>query len=182
MEENGVSERSAATGRRLSRADLQQQLVALLPRLRRFARALARDAHDADDLVQLALERALARVDQVRPDAELGAWMFGIVRNAWIDELRSRGRRARLFVPAELAEHMGVGSQPGHTELLAVEEALARLPEEQRSAVALVLIEGFSYKEAAHIMQVPIGTLTSRLARGRDALQEMLGDTEGALP
>ncbi|HEY6825024.1 MAG TPA: sigma-70 family RNA polymerase sigma factor [Steroidobacteraceae bacterium] len=160
----------------MSGPDLQQQLVALLPRLRRFARALARDAHDADDLVQLALERALTHAHQVRPDAELGGWMFGIVRNAWIDELRSRGRRARLFVPAELAEHMGGGeSQPAHAELLAVEEALARLPEEQRSAVALVLIEGLSYKEAAHVMQVPIGTLTSRLARGREALQEMLG-------
>ena len=161
----------------MSGPQLQQQLVDLLPRLRRFARALARDAHDADDLVQLALERALAHADQVRPDAELGGWMFGIVRNAWIDELRSRGRRAQLFVPAELAEHMGVGvPEPGHVELLAVEEALARLPEEQRSAVALVLIEGLSYKEAAHVMQVPIGTLTSRLARGREALQQMLGD------
>ena len=161
----------------MSGPDLQQQLVALLPRLRRFARALARDAHDADDLVQLALERALTHADQVRPHAELSGWMFGIVRNAWIDELRARGRRGRLFVPAELAEHMGGGSQPAHAELLAVEEALARLPEEQRSAVALVLIEGLSYKEAAHIMQVPIGTLTSRLARAREALQEILGES-----
>jgi len=178
MEENGAPGRSATTGQRLSGPDLQQQLIALLPRLRRFARALARDAHDADDLVQLALERALARADQVRPDAELGGWVFGIMRNAWIDEMRSRARRARLFVPAELAEHMGGGrSQPAHAELLAVEEALARLPEEQRSAVALVLIEGLSYKEAAHVMQVPVGTLTSRLARGREALQEMLGDS-----
>ena len=178
MDENGAPGRSAATGQRLSGPDLQQQLIALLPRLRRFARALARDAHDADDLVQLALERALARADQVRPDAELGGWVFGILRNAWIDEMRSRARRARLFVPAELAEHMGGGgSQPAHAELLAVEEALARLPEEQRSAVALVLIEGLSYKEAAHVMQVPVGTLTSRLARGREALQEMLGDS-----
>jgi RNA polymerase sigma-70 factor (ECF subfamily) len=177
MEENDLPGRSAATGERLSGPDLRQQLVALLPRLRRYARALARDAHDADDLVQLALERALARAEQLRPDMELGGWMFGIVRNAWIDELRSRGRRARLFVPAELAEHMGGGaSQPAHAELLAVEEALARLPEEQRSAVALVLIEGLSYKEAAHVMQVPVGTLTSRLARGREALQQMLGD------
>jgi RNA polymerase sigma-70 factor (ECF subfamily) len=177
MEENGGLGRSAARGQSLSGPQLQQHLVDLLPRLRRFARALARDAHDADDLVQLALERALAHADQVRPDAELGGWMFGIVRNAWIDELRSRGRRARLFVPAELAEHMGAGvSEPGRVELLAVEEALARLPEEHRSAVALVLIEGLSYKEAAHVMQVPIGTLTSRLARGREALQQMLGD------
>ena len=160
----------------LSGSDIQQQLVALLPRLRRFARALARDAHDADDLVQLALERALARANQARPDADLSGWMLGILRNAWIDELRVRGRRARLFAPAESAEHVSDASQPAHVELLSVQEALARLPEEQCSAVALVLIEGRSYKEAAHIMQVPIGTLTSRLARGREALQKMLGE------
>ena len=177
MEEKGVLERIPATEPKLSGADIQQQLVALLPRLRRFARALARDTHDADDLVQFALERALARASQARADADLTGWMFGIVRNAWIDELRARGRRARLFAPSEVAEHVSDASQPAHAELLSVQDALARLPEEQRTAVALVLIEGLSYKEAAHIMQVPIGTLTSRLARGREALQKMLGES-----
>jgi RNA polymerase sigma-70 factor (ECF subfamily) len=177
MEENGKPDRSVETEQAVTVPDLPQQLVALLPRLRRFARALARDNADADDLVQLALERALAHASQARADSDLGGWMYGILRNAWIDELRSRGRRARLFVPAEAAEHVGAGSQPGYAELLAVQEALARLPEEQRSAIALVLIEGLSYKEAAHIMEVPIGTLTSRLARGREALQKLLGDS-----
>jgi RNA polymerase sigma-70 factor (ECF subfamily) len=157
--------------------ELRAALVALLPRLRRFARALARDTHDADDLVQIAVERALTRAAQLRPDAPLSSWMFGIVRNAWLDELRARGRRARLFAPAESAEQIGAGSQGAPADLLAVQEALSRLPEEQRAAVALVLIEGLSYKEAAHVMEVPIGTLTSRLARGREALQEMLGET-----
>ncbi|TLY78057.1 MAG: hypothetical protein E6K42_09730 [Gammaproteobacteria bacterium] len=106
--------------------------------------------------------------------------MFGIVRNAWLDELRARGRRARVFAPEESAERVGDASQGGHAEALAVQDALARLPEEQCEAVALVLIEGFSYKEAAHIMEVPIGTLTSRLARGREALQEMLDESGGA--
>jgi RNA polymerase sigma-70 factor, ECF subfamily len=156
---------------------LHAELVALLPRLRRFARALAHNVHDADDLVQLALERALARAAQARTDAPLGGWMFGIVRNAWIDELRARARRARLFAPPQSAEHVGDASQCGYAEVLSVQEALARLPEEQRSAVALVLIEGLSYKEAAHVMQVPIGTLTSRLARGREALQKVLGES-----
>ena len=177
MEENGASERSVEVWRTVSVPDLRRQLVALLPRLRRFARALARNAADADDLVQLALERALARAGQARADSDLGGWMYGILRNAWIDELRSRGRRARLFAPAEAARHEGDDSQPRQAELLSVQEALARLPQEQRIAVALVLIEGLSYKEAAHIMQVPIGTLTSRLARGREALQKMLGDS-----
>jgi RNA polymerase sigma-70 factor, ECF subfamily len=129
MEENGVPIRSAARGQTLSGADLQQELVALVPRLRRFARALARDAHEADDLVQLALERALRHGDQVRPEAGVAGWMFAIVRNAWIDELRSRARRTRLFVPAELAEHMGADHQsPAHAELLAVEEAWRGFP------------------------------------------------------
>jgi len=149
----------------------------LLPRLRRFARALTADVNDADDLVQIAVERALTRGAQLRPDAPLSSWMFGIVRNAWLDELRARGRRARLFAPEESAEQIGDASQGAHADLLAVQEALARLPEEQHTAVALVLIEGLSYKEAAHIMEVPIGTLTSRLARGREALQQMLGET-----
>jgi len=156
-------------------AQLQAQLVALLPRLRRFARTLARNAHDADDLVQLALERALTRSEQLRADAPLAGWVFGIVRNAWIDELRARGRRERLFAPAEAGAQ--AATTDAHVAALSVQEALARLPEEQRSAVALVLVEGLSYKEAAHVMQVPIGTLTSRLARGREALQALLGDT-----
>ena len=162
---------------RAASEELREALVALLPRLRRFARALARNAHDADDLVQIAVERALTRAAQLRPDAPLSSWMFGIVRNAWLDELRARGRRTRLFAPSQSAEHIGASSQGAPADLLAVQDALARLPEEQRAAVALVLIEGLSYKEAAHVMEVPIGTLTSRLARGREALQEMLGET-----
>jgi RNA polymerase sigma-70 factor (ECF subfamily) len=181
MEENGTHERNAGIDMRAASKELREALVALLPRLRRFARALARDAHDADDLVQIAVERALTRAAQLRPDAPLSSWMFGIVRNAWLDELRARGRRARLFAPAESAEHVDAGSQSAPADLLAVQDALARLPEEQRAAVALVLIEGLSYKEAAHVMEVPIGTLTSRLARGREALQEMLGEASGAL-
>jgi RNA polymerase sigma-70 factor, ECF subfamily len=160
--------------------DLRRQLCELLPRLRRFARALARNPHDADDLVQMALERALRHSAQLHAGAPLAPWMFGIVRHAWTDELRSRGRRARLFAPAEAGEQAADASAGSQAELLAVQEALARLPEEQRSAVALVLIEGLSYKEAAHILDVRVGTLTSRLARGREALQAMLDAATGA--
>jgi RNA polymerase sigma-70 factor (ECF subfamily) len=156
---------------------LRDEIVDLLPRLRRFARTLARDPHDADDLVQIAVERALARSEQLRPDSRLSSWMFGILRNAWIDEARSRGRRNRIFAPAELGENVGDAASESHTEALTVQDAMARLPDEQRLAVGLVLVEGLSYKEAAEIMAVPIGTLTSRLARGRDALAAMLGDT-----
>ena len=156
---------------------LREELVTLLPRLRRFARALTRNPHDADDLVQLTLERALARAHQLRPDAALAGWVFGILRHAWIDELRTRARSERVFAPEESGQHVGDARQGEQVEMLAVQDAMARLPQEQRLAVALVLVEGLSYKEAAHVMEVPIGTLTSRLARGREALQAMLGES-----
>jgi RNA polymerase sigma-70 factor (ECF subfamily) len=158
--------------------NIHGQIVALLPRLRRFARNLARNPHDADDVVQIAVERALTRLDQWRSDARLDSWMFKIVRNAWIDELRSRGRRDKVFLAAEAGENVGTDSMARETDLLAVQSAMARLPQEQREAVGLVLIEGLPYREAADVLDVPIGTLTSRLARGREALQAMLG-TEG---
>jgi RNA polymerase sigma-70 factor (ECF subfamily) len=158
--------------------NIHEQIIALLPRLRRFARNLARNPHDADDVVQIAVERALTRLDQWRSDARLDSWMFKIVRNAWIDELRSRGRRDKVFLAAEAGENVGTDSMARETDLLAVQSAMARLPQEQREAVGLVLVEGLPYREAADVLDVPIGTLTSRLARGREALQAMLG-TEG---
>jgi RNA polymerase sigma-70 factor, ECF subfamily len=161
----------------VSPAELSAELVTLLPRLRRFARALTRNPHDADDLVQVALERALARAQQLRPDAALAAWVFGILRHAWIDELRARARSERVFAPEESWQNVRDAGHGAHTEMLSVQESIARLPEEQRMAVALVLVEGLSYKEAAHVMDVPIGTLTSRLARGREALKVMLAES-----
>lgn len=157
-----------------SQSEVREQLVALLPRLRRFARTLARNPHDADDVVQLALERALTRTEQWRPDTKLESWMFGIIRNAWIDEVRARKRRDTVFAPEEHGEHVGEATTDAQIDAMAMQAALSQLPEEQRSAVALVLIEGLSYKEAAEVMDVPIGTLTSRLARGRDAMMALL--------
>lgn len=149
-------------------------IVALLPRLRRFARTITRNPDDADDLVQLSIERALQRYQQWRPESKFESWMFGIVRNAWIDEVRARQRRNRVLAAEEEGENVGGGLGEGHAEILSVQRAMAELPEEQRMAVALVLIEGLSYKEAAEALEIPIGTLTSRLARGRDALQALL--------
>jgi RNA polymerase sigma-70 factor, ECF subfamily len=107
----------------------------------------------------------------------LAGWMFGILRNAWIDEARGRARRNRVFLPAELGAQVPDPTS-GHAVLLPVQQALQRLPDEQREVIGLILIEGLSYREAAQIIDVPIGTVTSRLARGRDALQAMLGDIE----
>ncbi len=161
---------------------MRERLCELLPRLRRFARGLAGNVHDADDVVQVALERALARADQFREGAGEGhgleAWVFGIVRNAWLDEVRARQRRGQVLAPEELGEHVGESPFDGRDRAMSVEAAMARLPEEQREAVMLVLVEGLAYKEAAAALEVPIGTLTSRLARARTALQKMLGESE----
>jgi RNA polymerase sigma-70 factor (ECF subfamily) len=150
-------------------------IVDLIPRLRRFARTITRNLHDADDLVQIAIERALLHYQQWRPDSRFESWMFGIMRNAWIDEVRSRRRRDLVMAPQELGENVGDTASEAQQNLLSVHAAMAALPEEQRMAVALVLIEGLSYREAAEALEVPIGTLTSRLARGREALQKQLG-------
>jgi RNA polymerase sigma-70 factor (ECF subfamily) len=160
----------------LAPRDLRDEIVSLLPRLRRFARALARNAPDADDLAQLAIERALTRAEQLRNDAPAANWLFGILRHAWIDEVRARARSGKVILAEAAGQEVSDGAQSVDADLLSVQDALARLPEEQRTAVALVLIEGFSYKEAAHVMDVPIGTLTSRLARGRETLQALLGE------
>lgn len=156
----------------------RSDLVALLPRLRRFARALTGHAADADDLVQTAVERALIRLDQFQTGTRLDAWLFSIVRNAWIDEARARTRRNRVFAPAELGERVGNdGERAMYAKLEASDmwNAMRSLPEEQREAIALVCVEGLAYREAAETLGVPIGTLTSRLARGREALQLLLG-------
>ncbi|WP_129641717.1 RNA polymerase sigma factor [Peristeroidobacter agariperforans] len=160
-----------------SKSSLQQvreQIVALLPRLRRFGRAITRNPADADDLVQISIERALARYEQWRPEAPFHSWMFGIMRNAWIDEARARGRQGRFLAPEEAGLDVPDNASEAQLRLLSVQRAMASLPEEQRLAVALVLVEGLSYKEAAAALDVPIGTLTSRLARGREALQKQL--------
>ena len=101
--------------------------------------------------------------------------MFGIMKNAWIDELRARRRRGRVEAPEEAGVNVADGSSTAGEIALSVQSAMALLPEEQRLAVALVLVEGLAYKEAAEVLDVPIGTLTSRLARGRETLQALLG-------
>lgn len=156
--------------------DLREALAALLPRLRRFARTVTRHREDADDLVQVAVERALRRLDQFEPGTRLDSWMFRIMQNAWIDEVRARSRRDEVPADETLDETAGADETGRHVARLAVQAAMARLPEEQRLAVGLVLVEGLPYKEAAQVLGIPIGTLTSRLARGREALQAVLGD------
>ena len=152
------------------------ELAALLPRLRRFGRVITRNVADADDLVQVAVEKALTHAGQWRPGSRMDSWMFGIMKNAWIDEVRARRRRERVHAPEEAGATVGDASAAARDIALSVEAAMGRLPEEQRMAIALVLVEGLSYKDAAAALDIPIGTLTSRLARGRETLQALLGD------
>jgi len=155
----------------------ERELLILLPRLRRFARSLTRDAADADDLCQTSLERALKARDQWQEGTRLDSWMYRIIRNCWIDETRSRARRAQTFVPEEAGAGVGVAAHEDierRAELHDVDRAMAQLPDEQREVIALVLIEGLAYREAAEILGIPMGTLTSRLTRGRQALARRL--------
>lgn len=159
--------------------EISEGIVELLPRLRRFARSLSRNQHDADDLVQSVVERAWRNLSQLKPGANLGSWMFGIMKNAWIDDRRAKNRRGEVALPEDSGEHPAVTPGDADATLWSVSEAMAKLPDEQRLAVSLVLVEGLSYKEASELLDIPIGTLTSRLARARETLQALLGGVEG---
>lgn len=151
-------------------------MLTLLPRLRRFAAGLAGNASDGDDLCQTTLERALANRDKWQAGTRLDSWMYRIMRNLWIDEARSRQRRGQTFAEEEAGLGVGAdGGQEAMVELGNVDRAMAKLPAEQREAVLLVMVEGYGYREAAEIVGCPVGTLNSRLVRGRDALLAMLG-------
>ena len=156
----------------------EAELTALLPRLRRFAHGLSRSAADADDLTQLTVERALRSRAQWTPGTRLDSWAYRIMRNLWIDTVRARGRRDRVEAPQDEAESLGHDPREAIDASIELQRAMAameRLPDEQREVVSLILIEGFGYREAADMLDLPIGTVSSRLVRGRNALLEMLG-------
>ncbi|MEQ8310764.1 MAG: RNA polymerase sigma factor [Sphingopyxis sp.] len=157
----------------------EEELIELLPRLRRFARGLTHSTADADDLCQAAIERALKSRGQWQDGTRLDSWMYRITRNLWIDERRAAGRRGVHEVIDEgVMQIAGDGAAEVEAGALRgdVDGAMARLPDEQREVVMLVLVEGYAYREAAEILDVPIGTVTSRLARGRDTLMQLLGE------
>jgi RNA polymerase sigma-70 factor (ECF subfamily) len=155
---------------------LHAVIAALLPRLRRFARSITFHREDADDLVQVALERAMNRSAQWEPGTRLDSWMFRIIKNAWIDEVRSRTRREHLFAPESEGEQVGDDSAHAHQQRLAIAKAMSLLSDDHRIVVGLVLVDGLPYKEAAAVLEIPLGTLMSRLARAREALQGLLSD------
>jgi RNA polymerase sigma-70 factor, ECF subfamily len=157
-------------------ARFSDQLVAVLPRLRRFARGLAGTAAEADDLVQAACERALARAHQFQEGTRFDSWMFRIVQTIWIDQLRAREVRKEDGDIAEerLGSDAPVRVIEARLALAEVRRAVERLPPDQRTVLMLVTVEGLSYKEAAAVADVPVGTIMSRLARARAALQQQL--------
>lgn len=164
-------------------SDLAEQIVALLPRLRRYARVLVHDADLADDLVQSACERALA-AERGPGEAPLDAWMFRILRNLWIDRVRAAagaGEHVELDSIAELAQPTASGDAERQVLLRQVDRALQRLPEPQREVLLLACAEEMSYRQIADLLGVPIGTVMSRLARARANLSAVLGIDTGAV-
>jgi RNA polymerase sigma-70 factor (ECF subfamily) len=166
-----------------SYAPFESQLTELLPRLRRFAHTLSRNGADADDLTQATAERALRSRDQWETGTRLDKWLYRIMRNLWIDTVRARARKAKHEAPEEEAQAIGVDFPVALESLLELKRAMAamqRLPDEQREVVALILIEGFGYREVSEMLDLPIGTVSSRLVRGRAALLAMLcGSADG---
>ena len=160
--------------------DLPQQLVALLPRLRRFAYSLTGSTDEGDDIVQSACERALNRVHQWQPGTRLDSWMFRIIQTTWIDRLRAkrvRGEDHDQDVLETLVGDDGRRLTESRLMLSRVRQAIARLPEDQRAVLVLVAVDGLSYREAADILDIPLGTVMSRLARARRRLHELLNET-----
>ena len=144
-----------------------------LPRLRRYARAMVGNRAAADDLVQDTLERAWSRLAQWQVGSDLRAWLFGIMHNLRVDQLRRPGLNAQPMGEEEFEVPIRA-TQSDHLELSDLEVALARLPEEQRAVLLLVALEEMSYEEVAGTLEIPLGTVMSRLSRGRERLRLIL--------
>jgi RNA polymerase sigma-70 factor (ECF subfamily) len=151
---------------------VRPDLIEHLPRLRRYARALTGDVNRADDLVQDTLERALAKLDLWQPGSDLRAWLFTLMHNLFVNQTRVR-RPPETAMEDALDEPVSGGQM----EALAardIQDALARLPDEQRAVLLLVGLEQFAYSEAAQVLGVPTGTVMSRLSRARERMRQML--------
>lgn len=169
----------------MSKREMESQLVELLPRLRRFAFSLTSDPAGADDLVQTACLKALERHAQWQSGTSQASWIYRIMQNTWIDLYRSQQRRQTE------TDQDGVDAARGEdgrlvaetrSDLRGVERAMAELPAAQRAVLLLVTVEELSYREAASVLEVPVGTVMSRLARARARLAEALGNTTGESP
>ncbi|HZT86464.1 MAG TPA: sigma-70 family RNA polymerase sigma factor [Stellaceae bacterium] len=157
-------------------SDIYRDMEAEIPRLRRYARALTRDVGAADDLVQDCLVRALGKLHLWQEGTDLRAWLFTILHNQYVNRVR---RAVREGIAVGLSETEPLLTRAPHQarrlELRDLERAIAKLPEEQRAVVLLVGLEGMRYEDVAAVLDVPVGTVRSRLSRGRDALRRLMG-------
>ncbi|MEX0590574.1 MAG: RNA polymerase sigma factor [Xanthobacteraceae bacterium] len=161
--------------------DIRHRMVALLPRLRAFAHALARSGDAADDLVQATCEKALRAADTWTPGTRLDSWMFRIMQNQWIDEKRRQRPQTSIDEPGaglQIAGEDGAKTAEARLTLGSVRSLIGEMPEELRSVLVLVCVEDMSYRDAAEVLDVPVGTVMSRLARARRTLIEAVDGEE----
>jgi RNA polymerase sigma factor (sigma-70 family) len=162
--------------------DFNRRLEREIPRLRRYARALTRNMVLADDLVQETLMRAVHKQHLWEPGTDLHAWLFMIMHNQYVNQVKHIMRDSAIIELNECAQSLVATTDPtASRQLRELERALGELPEEQREVILLVGLEGMSYDQAAAILNVPVGTIRSRLSRGREALRKLLG-VEGRRP
>ena len=165
--------------------DFARLLEAEIPRLRRYARALTRDVARADDLVQSCLVRAVAKQHLWQPGTDLRAWLFTILHNQHVNDVRRSVREGISVAVEEMAPVLTVyPSALATLQLRDLEAAIGKLPQEQRQVILLVGLEGLRYEEVATILRVPVGTVRSRLSRGRDQLRRLMdiGEDEPSAP
>lgn len=156
------------------RADDEALILACIPSLRRYARGLTGDPHRADDLVQDTLERAWSRYSRWQKRGELRAWMFGIMHNHFIDGVRANNRRADQTAPGDLPDVPVRATQTDQLEVRDLDRCLQALPAEQREVLLLICVEDLSYQDTARVLDVPIGTVMSRLSRAREKLAALM--------
>lgn len=163
-------------------ADTYHAIEAEIPRLRRYARALTRDVVSADDLVQDCLTRALGKLHLWQDGSDLRAWLFTILHNQYVNHIRRAVREGAAVALNETEPMLSRAPQQGkRLELRDLERAITQLPEEQRSVILLVGLEGMRYEEVAAVLDVPVGTIRSRLSRGREALRRLTGTAEAVI-
>ena len=160
---------------------IRDDLVAELPRLRRYARVLLRNSVSADDLVQDVLERALSRLHLFQPGTNLRAWLFTIMHNLHVNQAIRAAKGPKTGIDNDVAESYQTAVAPAQTAGLTLRDmdrALETLPDQQRAVVLLVGVEGLTYAETAAVLEVPVGTVMSRLARGRERLRSYMNDED----
>ena len=176
----GQRERAASV---LADDQIKQEMIALLPRLRRFAYGLTGSQHEGDDLVQDTYERAIRNLDKWQAGTRLDSWMFQIARNLFLNRVRDnavRRKHLQVVMTEDPTAHASPPVAEARLTLEAVRRAIWQLPEEQRAVLLLISVEGLSYKETAAALDIPMGTVMSRLARGRAVIKAMIEEAPAA--